>query len=262
MLSHLATSGSLDVPKIVSDRSVLAPFYRIDKENCNRMIVNREQQFFRDRADAGKRLAEKLGHYRGEQVIVFAIPRGGVPVATEVAGQLNVPLDVVVPRKITIPYNPEAGYGAVTEDGSIVLNEPLVKQLRLGETEIQHQAQEVMAEVARRMSVYRGKIRAPVVEGKSAIIIDDGLASGFTMLAAIKSMRQRQAGKIIVAVPVASGAAYDLVKPSADEVVCLIIARIYRFAVASFYYNWYDLTEEEVITYLEGWRNSHMHIEE
>lgn len=217
------------------------------------MIVYEERTLFQDRADAGKQLAERLHKYRNGEVIVFAIPRGGVPVAIEVARELNSPLDVITPRKIAIPYNPEAGYGAVTEDGTIVLNEPLVKRLGLTERQIQHQAEEVQAETMRRSALYRDRLQAPPVAGKSAIIIDDGLASGFTMVAAIKSIRQYGALKIVVAVPTASITAYELIKPLVDELICVVIARVYQFAVASFYRNWYDLTDDEVIKYLENW---------
>lgn len=221
------------------------------------MIVYEEYPFFQDRADAGERLAERLDRYQGGEVIVLAIPRGGVPVAIKVADELEAALDVVVARKITIPYNPEAGYGAVTEDGTIVLNEPLVDRLGLTEHQIQHQVEQVRAEIARRGAIYRSKLPVTSVEGKTAIIIDDGLASGFTMIAAVESAQRRKAAKIVVAVPVASGAAYDLVKTLADELVSLVIARTQGFAVASFYHHWYDLTDEEVIQYLEGWRTRH-----
>ncbi len=221
------------------------------------MVVYEEQPLFQDRVDAGKRLAERLRQYQGSEAIVLAIPRGGVPVAIEVADKLGTPLDVVVPRKITIPYNPEAGYGAITEDGTIVLNEPLVKRLGLTEPQIQHQAEQVRAEIVRRSATYRGKLPSPPVARKTAIIIDDGLASGFTMTVAIKSTQRRKAAKIVVAVPVASGTAYDQVKPLADELVSIIVARVYQFAVASFYHHWYDLTDEEVIRYLEGRQSRH-----
>ena len=222
------------------------------------MIVYEEQPFFQDRADAGKRLADKLAQYQAGEVIVLAIPRGGVPVAMEVAERLGTPLDVVVPRKIAIPHNPEAGYGAVTEDGTIVLNEPLVKRLALTEHQIHRQAKEVQAEIARRSAIYRSHLPGSSVEGKTAIIVDDGLASGFTMIAAIKSMERWKAARAVAAMPVASGSAYDLVKPLADELVCLVVARVYQFAVASFYHHWYDLADEEVIKYLEAWRTKHL----
>jgi predicted phosphoribosyltransferase len=221
------------------------------------MIVYEERPFFRDRADAGDRLAECLTSYQGGDVVVLAIPRGGVPVAVRVADRLGAPLDVVVPRKIQIPYNPEAGYGAVTEDGTIILNEPLVARLGLTEEQIQRQAEEVRHEVARRSAIYRSKFAVPSIERKTAIIIDDGLASGFTMAAAIKSTRQRGAARIVVAVPVASAAAYKLVEALADEVLSLVIAYTYGFAVASYYYRWYDLTDQEVIQYLEDWQARH-----
>lgn len=215
------------------------------------MIVYQEHPFFRDRADAGERLARSLEGYRDGKAIVVGVPRGGVPVGVKVAEALNIPFDIVVTRKITIPGNPEAGYGAVAEDGMIVLNEPLVAHLRLNKGQIERQAEEVRAEIARRAAVFRDKVPVSPVEEKTAIIIDDGLASGFTMLAAAKSTRARNAAAIVVAVPVASGSAYDLIKGVVDDAVCLVVARTYRFAVAGFYYNWHDLTDEEVIQWLE-----------
>ena len=217
-------------------------------------VVYEEQAFFRDRTDAGRQLAERLKDYGGGKSVVYAIPRGGIPVAVEVAGKLGAPLDVVVPRKIVIPDNPEAGFGAITEDGTIVLNEPLVRQLELTEPLIQHQVEIARAEILRRTAVFREHLPETGVEGKTAIIIDDGLASGYTMVAAVKSMQRRKASKIVVAVPVASGSAYDLVKRIVDELVCLVLARTYGFAVASFYRRWHDLTDEEVNKHLEGWQ--------
>jgi predicted phosphoribosyltransferase len=217
-------------------------------------VVYEEEPVFKDRSDAGRQLAERLKDFPGGKVVVFAVPRGGVPVAVEVAGKLGAPLDVVVPRKITIPDNPEAGFGAVTEDGTVVLNEPLARQLELTEAIIHQQAETTRTEVIRRTAVYRAHLEESNVAGKTAIIIDDGLASGYTMVAAVKSMRRRQAAKIVVAVPVASGSAYDLVKRLVDELVCLIVARTFGFAVASFYRHWHDLTDEEVLKYLADWR--------
>jgi len=218
------------------------------------MMVFEGRDSFRDRLDAGRRLAEKLIRYSNTASVVLAVPRGGVPVAVEVAGKIGASLDIIVPRKITIPYNPEAGYGAVNEDGSIVLNQPLVKQLGLTEFQIQEQARAVQAEIQRRINVFRTVLPASTLEGKTTIIIDDGLASGFTMLAAVKSARRRKANRIVVAVPVASSRAYDLVKPEVDEIECLIVANSYPFAVANYYRNWYDLDDEEVLNYLKEWQ--------
>jgi len=216
------------------------------------MVMHEAPPAFRDRIDAGQRLAKNLGHYKSAQVIVFAIPRGGVPVAVEVAKQLGSRLDIVIPRKIPIPYNPEAGYGAVTEDGIIVLNEPLVESLQLTHQEIERHAEEAKAEIKRRSALYRRWLKPSSVEGKTAIIIDDGLASGYTMIAAVKSIRRQGAATIIVAVPVASSGAWKLIKAIADEVVCLFVAHTYHFAVASFYRHWHDLTDREVFEALEG----------
>lgn len=217
------------------------------------MIVSEEHPFFRDRDDAGEQLAAALKHYGNGETAVLAIPRGGVPVAVKVADELGAALDVVVTRKIAIPGKPEAGYGAVTEDGVVVLNGPLVEQLGLPQNQIERQADEVRAEIARRAAVFRRTLLAISVQGKTAIIIDDGLASGFTMVAAIESVRRRKAAKVVAAVPVASGSAYDLVRPLADEVVPLVVARTEWFAVAGFYRHWHDLDDGEVIRYLGSW---------
>ncbi|MDD4859708.1 MAG: phosphoribosyltransferase family protein [Dehalococcoidales bacterium] len=207
---------------------------------------------FIDRIDAGKRLGEKLEKYRGNAV-AFAVPRGGVPVAVQVAHALEIPLDFVATRKIPIPENPEAGYGAVTDDGSVIVNEPMVKQLGLTTREVRAQAAEVQTEISRRVALFRASLAPTPVAGKTAILIDDGLASGFTMLAAVKSMKKKDPEKIVVAVPVASKSACDRVKPQVDELVCLAEVYSPSFAVASFYQHWYDLTDEEVLHCLETW---------
>lgn len=209
-----------------------------------------------NRIDAGRVLARGLKQERNGDAVVFAIPRGGIPVAVEVAGRLGLRIDIVVPRKIPIPDNPEAGYGAVTEDGIIVLNEPLVERLGLPRWMIERQAQEVMAEIKRRLSLYRTRLGTSAIEGKTAIIIDDGLASGYTMLAAIGSMRRRGAVRVVAAAPVASSHAWELVKSSADEVVAPIVSSVYPFAVAGFYRHWYDLTDDEVLVELERYRKA------
>lgn len=207
---------------------------------------------YRDRVDAGRVLAGHLKQYKPGAAVVFAVPRGGIPVAVEVAKKLGLELDVIVSRKIPIPHNTEAGYGAVTEDGTIVLNEPLVKRLGLTGRQIERHADDVRTEIRRRQTVYRTYLRPSSVEGKAAIIIDDGLASGYTMMAALKSMRQRGATKVVAAAPVASSSAWALIESVADEVVCPVVSYRYPFAVAGFYRQWHDLTDEEVIADLEG----------
>jgi putative phosphoribosyl transferase len=209
--------------------------------------------FFDDRQDAGRNLASVLSaRYAGVDGIALAIPRGGVPVALEVAQALKIPLDVVVPRKIPIPWSPEAGFGAVTADGTLLLNEPLVAQLGLTEGQIEQLAAQVQEEVRRRLKVYRGNRPLANVKGKTAFLIDDGLASGFTMLTAVRSVRRGEPMEIVVAVPVSPRRSVNLVEPEVDDLVCLIMQERAPFAVASFYRAFPDLSDEQVITYLQA----------
>ena len=221
--------------------------------NRRHELMDEERPRFRDRIDAGRQLTERLRAYQSAETVVLAVPRGGVPVAVEVAQSLNAPLDVVVTRKIPIPQNPEAGYGAVAEDGSIFLNDVLVSQLGLSQRQIGFQAEEVLAEIKRRSALYRSKLPRVSLADKTAIVIDDGLASGFTMVAAVKSVGRQKAARIVVASPAASGNAYELVKPMCDALVCIVVSHSYPFAVASFYHHWHDLTDEEISNYLRSW---------
>lgn len=209
---------------------------------------------FVDRSDAGRLLAKYLKVYQKNIAVVFAIPRGGVPVAIEVARDYFCELDIIVPRKIPIPFNTEAGYGAVTEDGIIVLNKPLVRQLGFNEDDIKRHAQKVMEEIARRQHVFRKIISPLSVTGKTVTAIDDGIASGYTMAAAIRSLRKRGAKKVIAAAPVSSESGWQIVAGEADAMVCPVISDSYPFAVASFYKHWYDLDDEEVIEQLEQFK--------
>ncbi len=205
------------------------------------MFVNREE--------AGMLLAKKLTKFKRKNAILLAIPRGGVPVACSVAKELNVKLDVIVPRKLPIPYDPEAGFGAVINN-TVVLNKKLLGRLDLSIGEITKIIREVQKEVKRRIKKYRGKKPFPNLKNKIVVLVDDGLASGYTMLAAIKHIK-KEAKKVVVAVPVASISAAKEVKPKADEFICLIISPEPVFAVASFYESFPDLTDDEVTSYLK-----------
>jgi len=211
---------------------------------------------YQSRSDAGRKLTRYLQAYAGSGAVVLAIPRGGVPVGIEVAAALGCDLDIIVPRKIPIPGNSEAGYGAVTEDGVTVLNEPLVRELQLTDDEIREQAQRVKEEIRRRQVVFRAVLAPLAVAGKTAIVIDDGLASGYTMAAAVQSLKQRKAERVVAAAPVASESGWDLVRRTADDVVSPIVSSAYPFAVAGFYEEWYDLSDEEVIQYLEAFQKN------
>jgi len=209
---------------------------------------------FKDRSDAGRRLAQELMSYGDKDAVIFAIPRGGVPVALEVADNLKAPLDMVIVQKIPIPSQPASGFGAITEDGTLILNEPLLKILNLSQIQIDKQVNHVRMEIIRKSMVYRRKLQPNPVKGRITIIVDDGLSSGYTMLAAIQSLRKRKASKVLVAVPVASETAYSMVESVADEIFCLEIDRAKEFVLASFYQNWNTMNDEQVNQFLDIWR--------
>ena len=207
---------------------------------------------FRDRFDAGSLLAQKLRESRGkENVIVLAVPAGEVPVGYMVAKEFGVPMDVVIVRKIQIPWNTEAGFGAVTWDGETVLNEHLVEQLGLTTEEVEESILKTKRNIQERLRKFRGDKPMPPLRGKVVILVDDGLASGFTMLAAARSARKSMPKSIVVAVPTGSLGAIELLMPEVDKIACLNIRSGPSFAVAEAYENWYDLTDEEVLRILK-----------
>jgi len=207
---------------------------------------------FDDRSHAGKLLAELLTEYRGRtDVIVLAIPAGGVPVGLEVSKKLGVPLDLAVTRKLHVPWNKEVGFGAVSWDGSVILNRPLVDSLGLSSEEINHCVEEEKQIIYSRLKKFRGTVPFPVLEGKVVIVVDDGLASGFSMLVTVKTLRNK-ARWVVVAVPTAPVSAINLLKPYVDQIVCLNIRSGPFFAVAEAYKDWCDLDDEDVIHLLEN----------
>ena len=206
---------------------------------------------FDDRFHAGKLLARKLEDYRGKKdVRVLAIPAGGVQVAYEVSKRLGLSLDVVVTRKIHVPGNREAGFGAVSWDGLVFLNEPLVAALGLTEVEIDQCVEEEKEVIRRRLKTFRGERPFPHLDDKRVIIVDDGLASGFSMLTTLKALNQRGVKKAVVAVPTAPERAINLIRPHADRIFCLNIRTEPFFAVADAYRVWYDLGDEDVVEVL------------
>ena len=203
---------------------------------------------FETRVDAGRQLADEVMRLGiREPALVLAIPRGGVPVGLPIALALGAPLDVIIPRKIPIPWDPEAGLGAVTAEGTIVLNEELVPLLGLSQQEIERLARAVQEEIQRRTRVYRGDRPPPDVAGKAVLLTDDGLASGLTMIAAIRSVRKGGPARVIVAVPAAPRSSLRRVEPEADEVICLVEQERGPFAVASYYREFPELSDEEVL---------------
>ncbi len=202
---------------------------------------------FRDRSDAGKQLAQRLIAYKDKSgTIVLGLPRGGVVPAYEVAKLLELPLDIVVPRKIGAPDNPELAVAAIAEDGSIVINDQLMNDLGLKLQDLQGLIAQEKKEAARRMKLYRAG-RAPLeLAGKTVILVDDGIATGATMRAAIASVRARGAKTIIVAVPVAPPEVLDEIRPEVDDILCLLVPTIF-FGVGGFYENFLQTEDQEVI---------------
>jgi putative phosphoribosyl transferase len=206
---------------------------------------------FRDRVDAGRQLAERLEPFRAQSPVILGLPRGGVPVAAEVAQALGAPLDVLIVRKLGVPWHPELGFGAIGEGGTVVLNQDLVQEAGLTEPEIEEVTAAERAELERRVRRYR-EGRPPVeLEGRTVIVVDDGIATGFTVRAAVEVARSRRAGRVVVAVPVASPRAVQELRSLADEVIVLEAQEAFM-AVGQFYWNFPQTSDEEVTQLLSS----------
>jgi len=210
-----------------------------------------EVHVFTDRTEAGRRLSEMLSEYKGKELIILAIPAGGVPVGYKIAKDLGVLLDLIIVRKIQFPDNPEAGFGAVGPDGDVIFNELLLSRSGLTEQEIDSQVERTKKVVMARNQLFREGSPFPDLKNKDVIIVDDGLASGYTMYEAVRFIKRRGAGKVIVAVPTAPERTVHMLLPEVHELYCLNIRRTPFFAVADAYKNWYDVSDEEVITILK-----------
>src|SRR5215210_5124358 len=205
---------------------------------------------FRNREDAGRRLAERLVRYRDERPIVFALPRGGVPVGYQVARALDAPLDVFVARKLGAPGQPEFGIGAVSVGGVRILNEDIVRRLGIPEDYLERVTQRETAEVERRLRHFRGDRPEPTIRGRTVILVDDGLATGVTARAAVAALRQREPRRLILAAPVCAAQTAELLAPEVDELVCLE-APPDLGAIGFWYRDFAQTPDEEVIELLE-----------
>ncbi|MBP2233572.1 putative phosphoribosyltransferase [Sinorhizobium kostiense] len=206
---------------------------------------------YSNRSEAGQQLAMALDHYRGQDVIVLALPRGGVPVAAEVANHLGAPLDLLLVRKIGVPWQPELAMGAVI-DGSkpaIVRNEETIRLAGISDAEFDGVCQRELAEIERRRRLYFGDRPPAETEGRVVIIIDDGIATGATVRAAVIGLKAKKPARIVVAVPVAPPGAVAEIKKEADEVVCPLQPRMFG-AIGYFYGDFEQLTDGEVIRIL------------
>ena len=205
-----------------------------------------ESRRFHDRAEAGRLLADRLRHYAGrDDVIVLALPRGGVPVGYEVAKALGAPLDVFVVRKLGVPGYEELAMGAIASGGLIVLNREALQALPITEADIQRAAAAELRELERREEAYRGGYDPPDVEGKTVILVDDGLATGSTMRAAVAALRQEGPASVVVAVPISSPEACDAFHDVADDIVCARTPE--PFVAVGLWYDDFTQTEDDEV---------------
>jgi predicted phosphoribosyltransferase len=201
---------------------------------------------FRDRTDAGKQLAEKLSSYRDvEDLLVLGLPRGGVPVASEVARELDAPLDVYIVRKLGVPGHEELAFGAIASGGTRVLNRDVVDSLGITGETIEQVAEREQKELLRREEHYRGERQPPAVSGRTVVVVDDGLATGASMRAAVKALREQGAGRIVAGVPTAAPDTAESMKELADDVVCVMKPAGFG-GVGAWYEDFSQTTDEEV----------------
>ena len=201
---------------------------------------------FRDRADAGRHLLSRLGAYQGRpDVLVLGLPRGGIPVGYEVARGLGAPLDVFVVRKLGVPGQEELAMGAIATGGVRVVNRDVVDALHIPPDVLDRAAEAERRELERRERSYRGDRPEPRVEGRTVILVDDGLATGSTMRAAVQALRQQRPARIVVAVPVAASATCEELRREVEDVVCFATPEPFM-AVGRFYDDFSQTTDEEV----------------
>jgi putative phosphoribosyl transferase len=209
---------------------------------------------FKDRTDAGKQLAEKLTGFTGKRdVLVLALPRGGVVTAAEIARRIKAPLEVLIVRKIGHPLEPELAVGAVSETGSMVYNEDVVSSFGVTRQYLQREADRQREEIERRQQLYRKGQKLRNLQGKTIILADDGVATGATIKAAVEALRREQVGELVAAVPVAPPDAAQELRSMADVFVCLEIPEDFT-AVGSYYMNFAQVSDEDVVRILEQFK--------
>jgi putative phosphoribosyl transferase len=207
---------------------------------------------FTDRSEAGRILAGKLSAYSGRKdVVVLALPRGGVPVACRVAGAMHVPLDVFVVGKLGTPWQPELAMGALAEGGVEILDLSLVQVLGISEQGVQDAVAAARRELETRARLYRGGHPPPDLEGRTVILVDDGIATGCSILAAIAAIRRKNAARVVVAVPVAPASGCSAIRMEADEVISVAQPDMF-LAVSQWYQDFTQISDEDVCRLLEG----------
>jgi putative phosphoribosyl transferase len=203
-----------------------------------------------DRGDAGRQLAQRLASLANESPVVLALPRGGVPVAAEIATALDAPLEILAVRKLASPHNPEFGIGALVEDGTLVVDHEAARVLGLSNGELEQIVADEAGELVRRVRAYRDE-RSPLdLEGRTVIVVDDGVATGLTDTAALRAVRRRKPRRVVLAVPVCAPEALERLEAEADEVVCLQVPRLLR-SVSQHYLDFSQVSDREVLDALQ-----------
>lgn len=206
---------------------------------------------FRNRTEAGRQLTEKLRHFQHQDVVVLALPRGGVPIGFEVARALHAPLDVFVVRKLGAPGQEELAMGAIASGGVRVLNHDVVQTLAISQQQVDAVSARETLELQRREKLYRGNRERVEVIGRTVILVDDGLATGSTMRAAVSALRRQKPNKVVVAVPVAARSTYAELQRAADEMVCLYTPLKF-ISVGQWYQDFSQTTDEQVSELLDA----------
>ena len=220
-------------------------------ENLIKIKINNTKMHFKDRHEAGIKLAEKLKVYKNNKdAIVLAIPRGGVEVGYEIAKFLNVKLDIIVTKKIGLPDDEEFAIGSVGPNKEVMLNEETIKIYNVSKQYIKEKTREIGREIERRYKAYKGRYELQNLKNKIVILTDDGIATGFTTKAAINYIKSQNPKKIILAVPVAPSSLNQVIKNEVDEFICLHSANLF-FAIGQFYDNFPQLSDAEVKDYLK-----------
>ncbi len=204
---------------------------------------------FADRREAGQRLAKKLIHYQGKNPLILVVPRGGIPVGCEIQAILGGDLDIIIPRKVGVPGQPELALGAVTAEGGFLLNRGIAQSLNISEQDVAAEIEAAREETKRRQAVYRGEKPPFVAEGRIVILIDDGVATGFTIRAALQALREQKTARLILALPVSPLDTFKSLQSEVDELVCLEVSASF-YAVGQFYHDFSQLSDEEVVMLL------------
>lgn len=212
---------------------------------------------YKNRIHAGEMLVPYFSDFIKEKPLLFGVPRGGIVVAAPVAKTLHVPIDILTTRKIGLPHNPEVAMGAVMPDGSAIWDENIISRLRISKSDLASRIDAEYAEVKRRLYTYTNRSEPPCVKGKPAIIIDDGIATGYTIHAAIRWLRAQEPSFLVVAVPVAPLDIAEALRHEVDKLICPLQPTNF-LAVGHYYQDFSQITEANVVAILQDFRSEHL----